>query len=158
MEFDPEMANVIASTKAAVILMHMRGIPKTMQTGDLAYHSLFGEIIQYLRDRITAAQERGIDPDRIMVDPGLGFGKSAGDNLRLIRHLRELKVLGRPIVTGTSRKSFIAHVTGGGPDQRSEGTAAAITVAILNGSRIARVHDVPVMKKVAAMADALGMA
>ena len=93
-----------------------------------------------------------------MVDPGLGFGKTASDNLRLIHYLGELKVLGRPIVTGASRKSFIGHVTGGKPHERMEGTAAAVTAAVLNGSRIIRVHDVATMKKVAAMADSLRIA
>ncbi len=153
--FDQGMGEVVAAAKAAVILMHMRGSPKTMQTGDLAYRSLYGEVISYLRCRIATARSRGIDPDRIMVDPGLGFGKTATDNLRLIRHMQELAVLGRPIVTGASRKSFIGHVTGGTPGQRIEGTAAAITVAILSGSRVVRVHDVAAMRKVAAMADAL---
>ena len=94
-------------------------------------------------------------PVQIMIDPGLGFGKTAMDNMRLIKHLRELTILGRPIVVGPSRKSFIGHVTGGGPRERIEGTAAAVTAAIMNGSRVVRVHDVKTMKKVAAMADAL---
>ena len=158
MGFDPLMSEVVAVTNAAVILMHMRGNPKTMQTGDLVYRSLYGEVIRYLRNRIVTARSRGIEPDRIMVDPGLGFGKTAADNLRLIRHMRELTVLGRPIVTGASRKSFIGHVTGGNTEDRLEGTAAAITVAILNGSRVVRVHDVAAMRKVAAMADALRIA
>ena len=155
MGFDDRMAKVVADSGAAVILMHMRGMPKTMQTGDLTYRSLRGEIIEFLQDRIDKAQTDGIEPVRIMVDPGLGFGKTATDNLRLIRHLGELKVLGRPIVTGASRKSFIGQVTGGKPRERMEGTAAAVTAAVLNGSRIIRVHDVAAMKKVVAMADAL---
>ncbi len=158
MGFDDGMAEIVADTGAAVILMHMRGMPKTMQTGDLTYRSLQGEIIGFLRERIDAARENGIEPVRVMVDPGLGFGKTARDNLRLIRHLGELKILGRPIVSGASRKSFIGHVTGGTPRERLEGTAAAVTAAILNGSRIIRVHDVAAMKKVAAMADALRIA
>ena len=156
--FDQSMARVVADSGAAVVLMHMRGIPKTMQTGDLTYRSLRGDIIAFLRDRIDKAQAAGIERERIMVDPGLGFGKTAADNLRLIRHLGEFTVLGRPIVTGASRKSFIGHVTGGVPRERIEGTAAAVTVAVLNGSRIIRVHDVATMKKVAAMADALRLA
>jgi len=158
MDHDDGMAKVVADADAAVILMHMRGTPKTMQTGDLTYRSLQGEIIAFLQEHIRYAQERGIEPDRIMLDPGLGFGKTAMDNMRLIRHLGELKVLGRPIVTGASRKSFIGHVTGGGPQERNEGTAAAVTAAIMNASRIIRVHDVSSMKKVAAMADAVNNA
>jgi dihydropteroate synthase len=158
MSSDEYMANVVADAGAAVILMHMRGTPKTMQTGDLTYRSLRGEIIAFLQHHIEQAQEKGIEPMQIMVDPGLGFGKTATDNLRLIRHLGELKVLGRPIVTGASRKSFIGHITGGGPQERIEGTSAAVTTAILNGSNVIRVHDVATMKKVAVMADALRMA
>jgi dihydropteroate synthase len=155
MGFDNRMAKVVADTGAAVILMHMRGMPKTMQTGDLKYRSVRGEIIEFLQDRIDKARTDGIEPVRIVVDPGLGFGKTVADNLRLIRYLGEFKVLGRPIVTGASRKSFIGQVTGGKPRERMEGTAAAVTAAVLNGSRIIRVHDVAAMKKVVAMADAL---
>ncbi len=155
MGHDAGMAKVIADAGAAVILMHMRGTPKTMQIGDLTYRSLRGEIIAFLQRHIDEARMKGIETERIMVDPGLGFGKTAVDNVRLIKHLGELRVLGRPIVTGASRKSFIGHVTGGGPQERVEGTAAAVTAAIMNGSRIIRVHDVSAMKRVAAMADAL---
>lgn len=155
MNHDPGMQDVVAEAGAGVVLMHMRGTPKTMQTGDLTYRSLLGEVISFLRERIDAAGKRGIAPVQIMVDPGLGFGKTAMDNARLIKHLRELTILGRPIVIGPSRKSFIGHVTGGGPQERIEGTAAAVTAAIMNGSRVVRVHDVKTMKKVAAMADAL---
>jgi dihydropteroate synthase len=155
MTYDDQMDSVVAETGAAVILMHMRGLPKTMQTGDLSYCSLLNEVISFLKDRIDSAGQKGITPMQIMIDPGIGFGKSALDNLRLIRHLSEFKVLGRPIVTGVSRKSFIGHVTGGGPQERIEGTAASVTAAILNGSRVIRVHDIKTMKRVAAMADAL---
>jgi dihydropteroate synthase len=155
MNHDDEMPEVVAEAGAAVILMHMRGMPKTMQTGDLAYRSLQGEVISFLKERIDTAVKKGIAPVQIMVDPGLGFGKSAMDNVRLIRHLHEFTLFGRPIVTGPSRKSFIGHVTGGSPLERIEGTAAAVTAAIMNGSRVIRVHDVKIMKKVAAMADAL---
>ena len=155
MDFDNSMAKVVADARAALILMHMRGKPKDMQQGDLTYRSLRGEIIAFLQKRIEKAAEIGIDPEQIMVDPGLGFGKTALDNMRLIRYLGEFKVLGRPIVTGASRKSFIGTVTGGTPRERIEGTAAAVTATIMNGSRVIRVHDVKAMKKVAAMADAL---
>lgn len=155
MNYDNRMAGVVAEAGAAVILMHMRGVPKTMQTGDLHYGSLLGEVISFLKERIDSAGESGIAPVQIMIDPGIGFGKSVLDNIGLIRHLSEFKILGRPIVTGVSRKSFIGHVTGGSPQERVEGTAASVTAAILNGSRVIRVHDVKTMKKVAVMADAL---
>jgi dihydropteroate synthase len=155
MRYDNQMASVVAGAGAAVILMHMRGLPKTMQTGDLHYRSLLDDVLSYLKERIDSAEQNGIAPVQVMIDPGIGFGKTALDNVRLIRHLSEFKILGRPIVTGVSRKSFIGHVTGGGPLERIEGTAASVTATILNGSRVIRVHDVKTMKKVAAMADAL---
>ena len=152
---DEAMAKVVADAGAAVVLLHMRGMPKSMQAGDLAYHSLRGEIIAYLRKGIERAGDTGIDPTQIMVDPGLGFGKTAADNMRLIRYLREFRILGRPILVGASRKAFIGQVIGGTPAERDEGTAAAVTAAILNGGQVIRVHDVAMMKKVATMADAL---
>lgn len=155
MESDQAMAKVVADAGAAVVLMHMKGIPKSMQAGDLVYHSLRGEIIAYLGKRIEQAGKAGIDPTQIMVDPGIGFGKTAEDNMRLIKYLSEFRILGRPIVVGASRKAFIGQVTGGAPAERGAGTAAAVTAAILNGGQIMRVHDVALMKKVAAMADAI---
>jgi dihydropteroate synthase len=149
------MANVIADTGAAVILMHMRGIPQNMQTGDLFYKSLLGDIIEFLEDKMEKAQSAGIYLENIMIDPGIGFGKTGEDSMRLLKHLSELKVLGRPIVTGVSRKSFIGKITGGGPLERTEGTAAAITAAIMNGTNVVRVHDVKAMKKIVVMADAI---
>lgn len=158
MGFDETMAETVAEAGAALVLMHMRGMPKTMQTGDLAYPSLWGEVIGFLQERIQKAEAAGVDIGKIAVDPGLGFGKTARDNLRLIRELEELKVLGRPILIGPSRKAFVGHVTGAGVGERMEGTAAVVTAAILNGSQIVRVHDVAAMKKVSMMADALARA
>jgi dihydropteroate synthase len=155
MSFDIPMANLIADTGAAVILMHMRGTPQNMQTGDLFYKSLLGDIIEFLEDKMEKAQLAGIDLENIMIDPGIGFGKTCEDSMRLLKYLSELKVLGRPIVTGVSRKSFIGKITGGGPLDRMEGTAAAITAAIMNGTNVVRIHDVKDMKKVVAMADAI---
>ena len=155
MSFDAEMVNIIADKGAAVILMHMRGNPQNMQKGDLSYKSLLGDIIEFLSDKMQKAQLSGIDLENIMIDPGIGFGKTGEDSMRLLKYLSELKILGRPIVTGVSRKSFIGKITGGGPLDRMEGTAAAVTAAIMNGTNIVRVHDVKAMKKVAAMADAI---
>jgi dihydropteroate synthase len=155
MGFDEAMVKVVADAGAAVVLMHKRGMPKSMQAGDLAYHSLRGEIIAYLRERIERAGNMGIDPTQIIVDPGIGFGKTSEDNLRLIKYLREFRILGRPILVGASRKAFIGQITGGTPLERNEGTAAAVTAAILNGGQVIRVHDVRMMKKVAAVADAI---
>ena len=155
MRFDDKMPAVIAGKGAAVVLMHMRGTPRDMQAGDLNYASLWGEILRFLEKRIDAAQRDGIGERQIVVDPGLGFGKSAEDNLKIIRELRECRVLGVPVLVGPSRKAFIGRITGGTPAERTEGTAAAVTAAIMNGADIVRVHDVGIMKKVAAVADAV---
>ena len=153
---DRQMARVAAAAGVPVILMHMRGTPRTMQTGDLRYRSLLGEIVRFLDERIGKAAAAGVDRERIVVDPGIGFGKSVDDNLRLLRHLGEFRALGRPICVGVSRKHFTGKITGvERPQDRVEGTAAAVTAAILNGADIVRVHDVGIMKRVAAMADAV---
>jgi dihydropteroate synthase len=155
MRFDEQMPAVIAGTGAAVVLMHMRGIPMDMQVGDLSYASLWGEILRFLEERITAAQKEGIEERRIVVDPGLGFGKSDEDNFKILRDLHECRVLGVPVLVGPSRKAFIGRITGSAPAERTEGTAAAITAAILSGAHLVRVHEVGAMKKAAAVADAV---
>ena len=155
LSFDNNMADVVADTGSAIILMHIRGTPQDMQKGDLAYKSLQGDVMEFLEDKIEKAQTAGIPFVNIMIDPGIGFGKSVEDNLKLLNHLSEFRVLGRPIVTGVSRKSFIGKISGGSTLERLEGTAAAVTAAIMNGSNIVRVHDVKSMKKVVAMADAI---
>lgn len=155
MTFDRQMARIVADTGAAIILMHMRGTPKDMQKGDLSYRCLSGDVIGFLESRIEDAKIAGISPENIMVDPGIGFGKTQEDSMRLLKNLSEFKVLGRPIVTGPSRKAFIGKIVGGAPAERLEGTAAAVTAAIMNGANLVRVHDVKAMKKVAAMADAI---
>lgn len=155
MRFDAEMPQVAATTGAGVILMHMRGLPKDMQVGSLHYPDLIEDITAFLRERIAAALAAGVANASIMVDPGIGFGKTAADNMRILKYLRAFRALERPILTGMSRKAFIGKVTGGEPRERMEGTAAALTVAIMNGSDLVRVHDVAAMKKVAAMTDAI---
>ena len=155
LRFDDSMPKVIAENSAAVILMHMRGTPRTMQEGDLSYSSLCGEIIKFLRQQMDRAVQSGVSPEQMMVDPGIGFGKTPGDNMKLLKHLSEFKVLGRPIVSGVSRKSFIGKVLGGEPMERGEGTAAAVVVSIMNGSNVVRVHDVGAIKRVVAMTDAI---
>ncbi len=153
--YDPTMAKTIAPSGAGVVLMHMRGMPRVMQQGDLSYPSLIEDITDYLQRKIDQAVSEGIEISRIAVDPGIGFGKTSTDNMRLIRHLHRFEKLGRPILIGVSRKAFIGQATGGGPSERIEGTAAAVTAAILNGAHIVRVHDVSIMKKVVLMADAI---
>lgn len=150
---DKKMAKTAAHTKAGLILMHMRGTPQTMQKGDLRYDDLMGEIIAYLQKSMQKAVDAGVEKERVVVDPGIGFGKTAEDNYRIIRNLSALKTCGVPILIGTSRKSFIGKITGEQPAERGEGTAATVAAAILNGANIVRVHDVAAMKKVAAVTD-----
>jgi dihydropteroate synthase len=155
---DKKMAAVVSKAGAALILMHMRGKPADMQTGNLAYNDLMEEISVYLKKSCSKALAAGIERDRIVIDPGIGFGKTYEDNCKIINKLEELKALGLPVMIGTSRKAFIGKVTGGNPSERMEGTAATVALSIMNGCQIVRVHDVAVMKKVAAMADAIAHA
>jgi dihydropteroate synthase len=155
MTFDDQMPSVIAGAGAAVILMHMRGKPTDMQRGDLVYRSIRGDIIEFLKEKMAEAHFAGIPMESVMIDPGFGFGKTGDDNVKLLKYLGEFRILGRPIVAGVSRKAFIGRITGGDPSKREEGTAAAVTAAIMNGANVIRVHDVGAMKKVAAMADAI---
>jgi dihydropteroate synthase len=152
---DKKMLSVLKETQAAIILMHMRGIPENMQSGDLHYDDLMLDISNFLRERCQKAISAGLSRNSIVVDPGIGFGKSYDDNCRIIRKLDELKALGFPILLGTSRKAFIGNVTGGDPQNRLEGTAATVVASILNGCHIVRVHDVAFMRKVADMTDAI---
>jgi dihydropteroate synthase len=152
---DKEMTKTIKDAGVAVILMHMRGKPRNMQKGDLVYNNLMGEITDYLKKSSEKALKAGIEKGRMVVDPGIGFGKTPEDNYKIIRNLYQLKDLGMPVMIGTSRKSFIGRITGDEPEQRLEGTAATVTAAIMNGCHIVRVHDVAAMKKVAAVTDAI---
>jgi dihydropteroate synthase len=152
---DRRMAKTVRENGAALIIMHMRGKPQNMQKGNLTYNDLMNEIVVHLQKSITRAVAAGIGKDGLVIDPGIGFGKTPEDNYRIINNLAELKALGLPIMVGTSRKSFIGRITGGDPPERIEGTATTVTAAILNGCHIVRVHDVAFMKKVAAVTDAI---
>jgi dihydropteroate synthase len=152
---DPEMPVVAAASGAGVVLMHMQGTPRTMQANP-QYGDVVAEIRAYLAERMGAAQSAGIAADRIILDPGIGFGKTIDHNLEIFRRLGEFLELGRPILIGPSRKGFIGRLLGGAPPQeRVEGTAAAVTAAIQGGARVVRVHDVGTMVRVARVADAL---
>lgn len=144
---DPEIAAVAAAAGAPVVIMHDLKI----ETED----RLIPDIVRELSLRIERALAAGIPWEHIIIDPGFGFGKTAELNLVLLRRLRELTVLGRPILAGTSRKSTIGRVLGTDPDDRAEGTAATVALAIANGADIVRVHDVPQMVRVARMTDAV---
>lgn len=153
--FDPHMAQTAARTEAAVVLMHTRGKPDEMQR-HAAYRDLPGEVIAELRSSLDAAARAGIAPERIVVDPGIGFAKDGKGNLELLRRLAEFNCLGRPILVGTSRKAFIGTVLGHtAPRERLHGTSATVAMAVMNGASIVRVHDVAEMRDVALMTHAL---
>ena len=151
---DPEMARFAAEAGAPVVLMHMQGTPRTMQK-DPHYDDLMGEIVGYLRQSMARAVEAGVAEDQLIVDPGIGFGKTLDHNLEIIRRLPELRSLGRPILLGTSRKKFIGTILDAAVDERLLGTAATVAFGIARGAHIVRVHDVAAMRQVARMTDAL---
>jgi dihydropteroate synthase len=136
-----KMIEVVAEHDAAVIIMHMLGEPRTMQDNP-RYKDVVSDVVEFLGDRIDAAEEAGVSPRKIMVDPGIGFGKTLNHNLEIIARLHELRVLGKPIVIGVSRKSFIGKLTGSPTDERLEGSIAAAVLAVRAGADIVRVHDV----------------
>jgi dihydropteroate synthase len=152
--FDPAMAAVVARTGAGAVLMHTRGRPDEMQR-DTAYASLVEEVASFLRNSLETARRSGIREESLVLDPGFGFGKSPAGNLELLRRLGELSVFGRPLLVGTSRKSFIGAVTGRGVDERLFGTAATVALSLANGAAILRVHDIREMRDVADMAWAI---
>jgi dihydropteroate synthase len=133
--------------------MHRRGIPETMQRAP-RYESPLDEIVAELAERVETAVAAGIDREKILVDPGVGFGKRLGDNLAL-HHLGEFSVLDRPIVFGPSRKTFIGDITGAPAGERVFGSAASVAVAVVNGAHIVRVHDVKEMRDVVLVAAAI---
>lgn len=154
---DPKVARVAQRHKAAVVVMHMKGTPRTMQKSPW-YKDLVSEITVSLRQSIKAAKDSGISDDRIVVDPGIGFGKRLGDNLALLKRLGEFKSLGYPVMVGPSRKSFIGKISGAEVSKRIFGTAAAVALAIENGADIVRVHDVKEMRQVAQITEAISNA
>lgn len=151
---DKKMAFLIKKYNAGVVLMHIKGTPSTMQKNP-EYKNLLGEIMASLRKSISIAKEAGIKDSQIIIDPGIGFGKTAGHNLQLLNRLSEFKSLKLPILVGPSRKSFIGVMLNLPPDERLFGTAAAVCISIYNGANIIRVHDVKEMSQVAQMADAI---
>jgi dihydropteroate synthase len=158
LHFDPNLANVSAKEKIPIILMHIRGTPETMQT-DIHYDSLFSDIIHSLRESVRKAESAGMDPDQIIIDPGIGFGKTLEQNLLLLKHLSEFRILGKPLLLGTSRKSFIGKILKAEDvSERLEGTLASIAIGVSNGAHIIRCHDVLQAKKAIAVADAIRLA
>ncbi len=155
LRFDPQMPSVAARFDTPLIIMHIKGTPKTMQE-DPRYEDLMGEIIAYLREGIDRAERvGGVDPHQVIVDPGIGFGKRVEDNLMILKRLPELTCLGRPLIIGTSRKSFIGAVLDREVDQRAIGTLATVAVSALKGAHMVRVHDVGPARQAVDMVDAV---
>ncbi len=152
---DRQMLPVVAQLGVPIILMHMRGTPQTMQTLT-DYDDLMGELRQWLQQQVQAAIDAGISPDRIILDPGIGFAKTHDQNLEILRQLPQLRSLGYPLLVGVSRKSFIGRILDrNDPKERIWGTAAACTAAIGGGADILRVHDVAPLWDVCRVADAI---
>lgn len=150
---DARMAEVAGKTEAAVVVMHMRGQPKTMQS-DLDYSDVVGEILAFLEDRAQVAISAGVKD--IALDPGLGFGKTVAQNYEILRRLNEFRAPGWPVLAGPSRKSFLGKLTSQLPvDQRLEGTIAASCAAAMNGADIVRVHDVKECRRALEVIDAI---
>ena len=151
---DPKMLPTVRDAEAGMVLMHMRGDPQTMQ--ELTqYEDVVAEVKMYLQEKIDQAVGVGIDPERIAVDPGLGFAKSGEQNLVLMRDLGSFAELGRPVLVGPSRKSFVGQVLDVDVTERMEGTAGAVAWLIGQGAHIVRVHDVKAMVRVAKVVDAI---
>lgn len=157
LHFNPNLSCVAAKHDTPIILMHIRGTPETMQQ-EIHYESLFSEILQYLKEGIERAESAGLDPQQIIIDPGIGFGKTLAHNLLIIKNLSEFRVLGKPILLGTSRKSFIGKILNTDANERLEGTLSSIAIAVINGAHIIRCHDVLQAKRAVAIADAIRMA
>lgn len=144
---DPRLPEVVASFGVPVIVMHNKE--------DNVYEDLLGEIIASLEESVGLAEKAGVSPEKIIIDPGIGFGKDTPQDLEVLRHLRELKSLGKPILLGTSRKSVIGNILNLPPQERLEGTAATVALGIAAGAELIRVHDVKEMVRVARVADAI---
>lgn len=152
LRFDPSMASVAARFNVPVVIMHIKGDPKSMQR-DTKYRDLIGEIYNYLKEGIQIATKAGISKQKIIVDPGIGFGKKWKDNFIILKRLKEFQSLGCPLLIGVSRKSFIGRALDLPEKDRIMGTAAAVTASVLRGVNIVRVHDVKEMVQVVRIAD-----
>jgi dihydropteroate synthase len=160
---DPKLKHIVAKSRWPVILMHNRSNPASVevrtQLGNAytgaEYENLIEDVKRELMDSVNLAREAGVSDDRIILDPGIGFGKKVAHNLELINRLDEIRRLGFPVLLGPSRKSFISYTLNLPPDQRLEGTAAAVAIGIARGADIVRVHDVEYMARVAKMTDAI---
>lgn len=161
LRFDPAIAEVAAQHRCELVLMHMRGTPQTMRWSTAVdeagpvYEDVVADVAAFLQARADVAIAAGVDAARIVVDPGIGFGKTRDQNLELLRRTAELTALGYPLLIGTSRKSFIGAVTGRGVGERLLGTAATVAYAVEHGAAIVRVHDVAEMVEVVQIVEAI---
>ena len=151
---DSGMAVLCAERGATVVLMHMLGEPRTMQDNP-RYEDVVAEVKAFLSERLEAAVAAGISEENVWLDPGIGFGKTPAHNMELLRRLGELRELGRPLVIGTSRKSFIGKVDGSGPGERLGGTIASSVLAAAEGAEVLRVHDVSEVRQALAVTAAI---
>ncbi len=152
--FDSRMFPLAAKTGAGIIIVHMKGTPLTMQLHP-HYKDVLAEVKSFLEERVEAAEASGIGRERIIVDPGIGFGKNLEDNLILINSLTTLAELGRPVLVGISRKSFIGNILKLGPQDRLEGTIAAAVMSVLRGASLLRVHDLRAVKRAITVAETI---
>lgn len=151
---DPKMIAVVTQTRAPVILMHMKGSPKTMQRNP-HYENVLEEIKSFLEKKIEFAVEKGLNREKIIIDPGIGFGKRFEDNLTLIRNLNKFTTLDQPILVGISRKSFIGKILDLPPGEREEGTLASAILSVIQGAHILRVHEVAPIKRAILVAETI---
>lgn len=151
---DPDMAPVVVEANAVIILMHMQGEPRTMQQNP-SYGNVVSDVVAALRTSLRRATAAGIAPERVWLDPGIGFGKTVQHNLTLTKHLQDLADLGRPIVYGASRKWFLGQLTGQQPMARDAATAAVCTAAVLAGAHVLRVHNVAMVRDAMVVATAI---
>lgn len=152
LRFDKNMVRIVSESKVPVIVMHMLGNPQNMQS-DISYANLMKELILFFEERVSVLTANGVNKINIILDPGIGFGKTIDHNLTIIRELNRIVDLGFPVLVGPSRKSFIGNILNLSFEERIEGTAAVVTAAIMNGSRIVRVHDIKEMLRIVNMAE-----
>lgn len=151
---DPEMMGTVKKAGAGVVIMHMQGAPRTMQEHPV-YVDVVKEVTEWLENRMTVAEEAGISPEHVVLDPGIGFGKTFEHNLQLMANLDQLAEMGRPILVGPSRKAFIGKILDLPVEDRIEGTAAAVALAVWQGAKIVRIHDVKAMTRVVRVVEAI---
>ena len=154
LRFDPEMSELAAENRVPVILMHMKGSPGNMQNNPV-YTDVTGEIIDFFREVMEKAEKSGISKDMLILDPGIGFGKTFDHNLEIIRDLQRLSTLDCPVLLGSSRKAFIGNILDKQPEERDTGTMATVSAGIINGAHIVRVHNVKMAAETVKVIDAI---